>query len=132
MSEFTKFANRHRGVDTSYTEYTFNNYQDDIAPVAIYPEAGTGSAMALAYVGLGLGEAGEIQGKIKKILRDNGGVVTDEARLEIAKEVGDLLWYVARTSEEIGYDLEEIAQMNVAKLKSRMDRGVLGGSGDNR
>jgi NTP pyrophosphatase (non-canonical NTP hydrolase) len=114
------------------SEYTFNNYQDDIAPVAIYPEAGTGSAMALAYVGLGLGEAGEIQGKIKKILRDNGGVVTDEIRLEIAKEVGDLLWYVARTSEELGYDLEEIAKMNVSKLKSRMDRGVLGGSGDNR
>lgn len=114
------------------TEYTFNNYSDDISSMAIYPEAGTGSAMALAYVGLGLGEAGEIQGKIKKILRDNGGVVTDEIRLEIAKEVGDLLWYVARTSEELGYDLEEIAQMNVSKLNSRMDRGVLGGSGDNR
>ena len=73
------------------SEYSFNNYQDDIAPVAIYPEAGTGSVMALAYVALGLGEAGEIQGKIKKVIRDNGGVVTDETRLEIAKEVGDLL-----------------------------------------
>lgn len=114
------------------SDYTFNNYSDDIVPVATYPESGTGSAMALAYVGLGLGEAGEIQGKIKKILRDDGGVVTDEKRLEIAKEVGDLLWYVARTAEEIGYDLEEIAKMNVAKLISRQERGVLGGSGDNR
>lgn len=114
------------------SEYTFNNYTDDIAPVAIYPEAGTGSAMALAYVGLGLGEAGEIQGKIKKVIRDDNGELSNKTRLEIAKEVGDLLWYVARTSEEIGYDLEEIAQMNVAKLKSRQERGVLGGSGDNR
>lgn len=114
------------------SEYSFNNYQDDISSTAIYPEAGTGSVMALAYVGLGLGEAGEIQGKIKKILRDNGGVITDEVRLEIAKEVGDLQWYIARTAEEIGYDLEEIAQMNVSKLNSRKDRGVLGGSGDNR
>lgn len=114
------------------SEYTFNNYQDDIAPVAIYPEAGTGSALALAYVGLGLGESGEIQGKIKKILRDQKGEVTDENRLEIAKEIGDLLWYAARAAEELGYDLGEIAEMNVRKLKSRQERGVLGGSGDNR
>jgi NTP pyrophosphatase (non-canonical NTP hydrolase) len=114
------------------SEYTFNNYQDDIAPTAIYPGAGSGSIVALAYVGLGLGEAGEIQGKIKKILRDNDGEITDEIRLEIAKEVGDLLWYAARTSEELGYDLGEIAEMNVRKLLSRKERGVLGGSGDNR
>lgn len=114
------------------TEYTFSNYQDDIAATAIYPEAGTGSVMALAYVGLGLGEAGEIQGKIKKILRDNDGELTDEIRLEIAKEVGDLQWYVARAAEELGYTLEEIARANVAKLQSRQKRGVLGGSGDNR
>lgn len=114
------------------SEYSFNNYQRDIAPVAIYPEAGTGSMMALAYVGLGLGEAGEIQGKIKKILRDNNGIIDDEVRLELAKEVGDLLWYVTRAAEELKYDLSEIAEMNVAKLQSRQARGVLGGNGDNR
>lgn len=114
------------------SEYTFNNYQDDIATTAIYPEAGQGTVLALAYVGLGLGEAGEVQGKIKKILRDDNGVVSDEKRLEISKEIGDLLWYVARAAEELGYDLEEIAKANVAKLQSRQERGVLGGSGDNR
>lgn len=114
------------------SNYTFNKYQGDIVQHAIYPEAGTGSVMALAYVGLGLGEAGEIQGKIKKILRDSDGVVTDEIRLEIAKEVGDLLWYVTRAAEELGYTVEQVALMNVGKLNSRMERGVLKGSGDNR
>jgi NTP pyrophosphatase (non-canonical NTP hydrolase) len=112
--------------------YTFNQYQEDIADTAIYPDHGMGSTAALAYVGLGLGEAGEVQGKIKKILRDDSGIITDEKREEISKELGDLLWYVARTAEELGYDLGKIAEGNVSKLNSRKLRGVLGGSGDNR
>lgn len=110
----------------------FAVYQAAVATTAIYPGAGTGSALALAYVGLGLGEAGEIQGKIKKVLRDDGGTITDAARIAIAKELGDLLWYVARASSEIDIPLEVIAQMNLNKLSDRAERGVLGGSGDDR
>jgi NTP pyrophosphatase (non-canonical NTP hydrolase) len=111
---------------------TFDDYQSGTAHTAIYPEAGTSSALALAYVGLGLGEAGEIQGKIKKILRDDNGVLTKEKRLAISKELGDLLWYAARTAEEIRIPLSMCAQANLDKLSDRKDRGVLTGSGDER
>jgi NTP pyrophosphatase (non-canonical NTP hydrolase) len=111
---------------------TFNDYQSATESTANYPESGTGSVMALAYVGLGLGECGEFQGKITKILRDDNGIVTLEKAREIRKELGDVLWYVARASEELGYHLDDIAQENLDKLDDRKARGVLGGSGDNR
>ncbi|WP_206673445.1 nucleoside triphosphate pyrophosphohydrolase family protein [Pseudactinotalea terrae] len=111
---------------------TFNAYQTQALSTAIYPEKGTGSALALAYVGLGLGEAGEVQGKLKKVIRDNGGVLTEQARTDIGKELGDLLWYVAGAASELGLDLGDVAQGNLDKLSDRQMRGVLGGSGDNR
>jgi NTP pyrophosphatase (non-canonical NTP hydrolase) len=110
----------------------FDNYQRATGETAVYPESGTGSALALAYVGLGLGEAGEIQGKIKKVLRDDGGVLTGEKRSAIAAEVGDLLWYAAQVATELNLPLGFIAEQNLAKLASRKERGVLQGSGDNR
>lgn len=77
-------------------------------------------------------ESGEVLGKFKKLLRDKKGVLTDEDRKEIAKEIGDVLWYVSSVSHLLGYSLQEVAQMNLDKLSSRKDRGVLHGSGDNR
>lgn len=112
------------------SELTFNDYQEMTQATAIYP--GQGEVMGLAYVGLGLGEAGEIQGKIKKILRDSGGVITDEVKKALAKEGGDLQWYLARLASELGVTLGEMAQGNLDKLFDRRDRGVLGGSGDDR
>lgn len=88
--------------------------------------------IALSYDGLGLGEAGEVQGKIKKIIRDNGGVITADAKHEIAKELGDNLWYIADMCDLIGISLEEVANMNIEKLHSRHARGTVHGSGDNR
>ena len=99
---------------------------------ATYPHAGERDIVALSYVGLGLGEAGEVQGKIKKILRDDNGIVTEAAQIAIGKELGDLLWYVARTAAELGLSLEVVAQMNLDKLADRLERGVIGGSGDDR
>ena len=109
-----------------------SDYQARVAETAIYPHAGQGDILALAYVGLGLGEAGEIQGKIKKILRDDAGEVGEAVRIALAKEAGDLLWYVARLASEISIPLETIAEMNINKLADRRERGVLGGSGDDR
>jgi NTP pyrophosphatase (non-canonical NTP hydrolase) len=111
---------------------SFDEYQDQTESTANYPESGTGSAIALAYCGLGLGEAGEVQGKIKKIIRDDGGIVTQEKRLEIGKEIGDVLWYTARLAHELGFFLGDLAEQNIYKLEDRKERGVLGGSGDNR
>jgi NTP pyrophosphatase (non-canonical NTP hydrolase) len=108
----------------------FHEYQEEASETAIYP--GENTIMGLAYCGLGLGEAGEVQGKIKKILRDSDGVYSPEQAYEIAKELGDALWYIAMVAKELGYDLEDIAQMNLDKLGDRRERGVLKGSGDNR
>lgn len=108
----------------------FNEYQDRAVSTAIYP--GKGTVLGLAYVGLGLGEAGEVQGKIKKVLRDDNGLLTEAASIAIAKEAGDLLWYAAALAAEIDIPLEIIAKMNLNKLGDRAARGVLQGSGDDR
>ncbi len=87
----------------------------------------------LAYPALGLaGEAGEVAEHAKKAIRDDAGAVTDERRAAMAKELGDVLWYVAQLASELGLELEDIAQVNLDKLLSRQRRGVLSGSGDER
>lgn len=111
---------------------TFDQYQAATESTAIYPDAGTGSILALCYVGLGLGETGELQGKIKKILRDDDGIVTDEKRSAILGELGDVLWYVARAAEELDADLSAVANLNLKKLQDRAIRNALQGSGDER
>jgi NTP pyrophosphatase (non-canonical NTP hydrolase) len=87
----------------------------------------------LAYPALGLsGEAGEVAEHAKKAIRDDGGQVTEERRSAMAKELGDVLWYVAQLASELQLDLDEIAQANLDKLLSRQQRGVLSGDGDDR
>lgn len=107
-------------------ELTLNEYQKMAMETAIYPQP-------IIYPTLGLtGEAGEVSDKVKKVLRDNNSEFTDDRKLGIAMEIGDVLWYVATLSHDIGYSLEEIAQMNYEKLHSRQQRGKLHGSGDLR
>jgi len=77
-------------------------------------------------------ESGEVLGKFKKLLRDKNGVLSDEDKKEIVKEIGDVLWYVASLTHLLGYSLDDVAQMNLDKLASRKQRGVIKGSGDNR
>lgn len=92
-----------------------------------------GVGNAILYPTLGLtGEAGEVAEKVKKVLRDKNGVFGDEEKHDIAKEAGDVLWYINALANDIGYTLEEIMEMNITKLESRKQRGVIGGSGDNR
>lgn len=106
-----------------------NDYQLSALTTAVYPDRGNN----FVYPALGLaGEAGEVADKLKKVIRDDGGALTDPVRDAVAKELGDVLWYVAVLASEIDYDLNDIAQINVDKLASRHQRGVLSGSGDNR
>src|SRR3989344_6322131 len=108
---------------------TFDEYQKWSRETAKYPSIGKG----FVYPTLGLaGEAGEVSEKIKKIMRDKGGEVDEGTRQEIAKELGDVLWYLSQIASEIDLSLDVIAALNIEKLKSRIERGVIHGSGDNR
>ena len=86
------------------------------------------------------GEAGEVADKVKKVIRDtvlsidaNGAIVlSHDNRIELAKEIGDVLWYCATLANDLGMKLGDVAQMNINKLKSGQERGKLSGSGDNR
>lgn len=87
----------------------------------------------IIYPTLGLAnEAGEVAGKIKKIFRDRGGVITSADREALKQELGDVLWYLAQICTELDLTLEEVAEANLVKLFSRMERGAIGGDGDNR
>lgn len=109
--------------------FTFNEYQKAADLTAVYPRRGSN----LTYPTLGLcGEAGEVANKVKKIERDRGGVINDEDRQQIAKEAGDVCWYLAALCTELGLDFGKVAEGNIAKLKKRQQDGTLGGSGDNR
>lgn len=102
----------------------FDWFQQEAKKTAIYPKS-----MGLTYTALGLAsEAGEYAGKIKKYIRD-GKVLDDQA---CALELGDCLWYLAMASDHLGYDLSEIADLVVKKLRDRAVRNVISGDGDYR
>lgn len=109
---------------------TFADYQKGAATTAVYPGRGEGNWI---YPALGLaGESGEICEKIKKAIRDDAGRMTDERRALLAKELGDVLWYVATMCSELGLSLDDVASHNLAKLAARKTAGTLHGSGDLR
>ncbi len=109
---------------------TFDEYQKVARKTAVY----SGDEMLdLCHWALGVvGEGGEIAEKVKRLIRDHNATITDDQKKEIAKEIGDVLWYLAALADSLGYSLDELAQMNVEKLRSRLERGVVSGSGDNR
>lgn len=106
-----------------------NEYGSKAIGFAFYPQP-------VIYPALGLaGEAGEVAEKVKKIIRDTDISLRDipqDKAYEIAKELGDVLWYVANLAADIHYTLDEIAEINIRKLSDRRDRNTLKGSGDNR
>jgi NTP pyrophosphatase (non-canonical NTP hydrolase) len=108
---------------------TFSEYQKLSRKTAIYPNIDNN----FIYPTLGLsGETGEISEKIKKIIRDRNNIIDENTRQELAKELGDVLWYLAQLATELNLSLEDIAKLNIEKLASRQQRGVLHGNGDNR
>lgn len=107
---------------------TINEYQAAALTTAVYPED-----KRIIYPALGMcGEAGEVADKVKKVIRDNNQSFNTARKIEIAKEIGDVMWYCATLSHDLNFTLGEIAEMNYDKLRSRQARGKLGGSGDNR
>lgn len=107
---------------------TLDEYQDNCISTAIYPPQ-----VGLLYTSLGLcSEAGEVADKIKKSIRDKAGDLDQNDLDGLAKELGDVLWYVAAMANELDMSLGEIADKNLSKLRSRAERDVLTGSGDDR
>ena len=107
----------------------FKTYQEQSRKTATYAKIGYN----FIYPTLGLaGESGEVVEKIKKVIRDNNGVIDEQKRLEIVKELGDVLWYLSQLATELNLSLDDIASKNLQKLNSRKERNKLHGDGDNR
>ena len=109
----------------------FNEYQARAAETAIYPNGDIGEALHYLTPAL-TAEAGEVAGKWAKVVRDKRGLPSVADMRAMKAELGDVLWVTAMTAHELGYTLEEVATTNLRKLQDRAQRGVLGGSGDNR
>ena len=108
----------------------FNDYQERAKTTAVYPNRGQGN---WTYAALGLaGETGEICEKLKKAIRDDGGRISPERLELLSKELGDVLWYLATMCTELGLNLQDVAENNLAKLAARKTAGKLHGDGDTR
>lgn len=100
----------------------FKHYQEEAAQFAIYKDKVTYPVLGLAS------EAGEVCGKIKKVMRDETPMPLDDLKAEL----GDVLWYIAAICTDLNIDLSEVAKQNIEKLQNRKNRGKIQGSGDNR
>lgn len=109
---------------------TLDEYQKQALVTALW----SGDDMKdLAHWVLGItGEAGEVAEKVKKLIRDYDGQLDNEQKLELVKEMGDVMWYLAVLSKHLGYNLEAVGQLNIAKLRDRQVRNKIQGNGDNR
>lgn len=111
----------------------FNDYQIAAAKYDTFEAKSEVSDPSFIAKILGLaGESGEVAEKFKKILRDKEGKLSLEDKKEIAKELGDVLWYLAAISRYMGIEFEEVAEMNLDKLQGRLERDKIHGAGDNR
>jgi NTP pyrophosphatase (non-canonical NTP hydrolase) len=109
---------------------TFDEYQERALDTAInHPDPlmnKTIWAMGVA------GEAGEVLEKWKKIVAYKDGKLSDEDKVEVGKELADVVWYIAVMAHSLGLSFDELMQQNLEKLQSRKQRGVQKGAGDNR
>ena len=116
-------------LEKKYNYMKLNEYQEKALATAIYP-----NNSKITYPALGLvGEAGEIANKVKKFIRDGYSPEEYESKkLEIASEIGDVLWYCSALANDLDMSLSVIAAQNLDKLEDRKKRNQLQGSGDNR
>ena len=126
---------------TGHTD-PINSYETMIAKFDLYPEAVQKlfeknsfedvkriMATMLHFIGLS-GEVGELGEKIKKSIRD--GYKLELRDHTIAKEMGDIEWYITRLESDFGFAKNEILKMNYDKLSLRLEKDKLHGSGDDR
>jgi NTP pyrophosphatase (non-canonical NTP hydrolase) len=112
-----------------------NDYQNKIVKFDLFGNRRGTEQVDMAFLDkvLGLtGEAGEVADKVKKLIRDKEGKISAADRTDLSLELGDLLWYLATCARYLGLPLEKVAEANLTKLSSRLERGVIGGAGDDR
>lgn len=111
----------------------FDEYQEKTALTDVGTSAQDCINPGWLYYVLGIaGEAGEFAEKIKKLFRDKKGVIDEEFIQQVKKEQGDILWYMGRFNSHMGISFNDVAEENLRKLLSRMERGTLHGDGDDR
>lgn len=111
----------------------FNEYQKECRKTDVGTSAQDCLKPGWLYYVFGVaGESGEMVEKVKKLFRDKHGVIDDEFKDSLVKELGDVQWYMARLVDQFGIDFETVFVENVKKLQSRKERNVLHGDGDDR
>jgi NTP pyrophosphatase (non-canonical NTP hydrolase) len=115
-------------LEERYKGMKFSEYEELVKETAVYP-----STHRILYPALGMaGEAGEVANKVKKIIRDGIDSQPEDWRTQIAKEIGDVMWYCAALAHDLNVPLSLIAAQNKDKLLARKEKGTLQGSGDDR
>lgn len=108
----------------------FDEYQKLAARTGDFKREGE---YILMYLCMGLaGETGEVIEKVKHIIRDKDGAVSDERRELLQKELGDVLWYLSQLALHLGLSFDDVATLNMSKLADRAARGVIKSEGDTR
>jgi NTP pyrophosphatase (non-canonical NTP hydrolase) len=103
-------------------------YNEFVSKTKFYPKH-----RKIEYPVLGIcGEAGEVAEKVKKTIRDNNEVFDAERKAAILKELGDVLWYVVATAQDMGYDFEDVIHANMSKVTKRLETNTRQGEGDDR
>lgn len=114
----------------------FDLYQYYAQKSSIYPTVvlyDNGKDISWVYPALGLsGEVGELNEKLKKVMRDKDGNISEEDKRLIMKELGDVSWYASAIGLELDIKFGDVAVANLEKTLDRLDRGVVQGSGDER
>ena len=111
----------------------FDYYDKEAAKTDVGTSAQDNLEPGWMYYVLGLGgESGELLEKVKKLFRDDAGIMSKERLEDIKLEMGDVLWYMSRLAKVLGFDMNEVAHANIAKLQRRMHQNKIHGNGDHR
>ena len=84
---------------------------------------------SIVYLQIGVSKVLEC---VKKVYRDQNGVVNRESTLKLNDGFRRVLAEIAAVAGNYGYSFKDVAEANVKKLASRAERGKLHGNGDDR
>lgn len=125
-----EYRENEKMIEPAYIE-TLNGYMDEARKTAIWNVEQAKNPIVYCTLGI-VGEAGEFADKIKKTIRGDKDITDPLVRMDLLLEAGDVLWYLTNAMFEMGFTLQDVAECNINKLRSRAARGVLKADGDHR